>query len=151
MCGNGQAWHSFFTFPVNNGMEIKRNEATFNRPEGDRVLDAPYVFVDIPAFIDQLKSEKAWEKSDRNGITVYKSESLTIVVSALQASASLPDNDVDESLTIQVLHGNVRVTTPDGDIDMKERHMITFHPGIVHSVQAITHAILLITTNKDSR
>lgn len=132
-------------------MEIKRNEATFNRPEGDRVLDAPYVFVDIPAFIDQLKSEKAWEKNDRNGITVFKSESLTMVVSALQASARLPDNDVDEFLTIQVLHGNVRVTTQDGDIDMKEKNMITFHPGVVHSAQAITDAILLITTSKDNR
>lgn len=132
-------------------MEIKRNEATFNRPEGDRVLDAPYVFVDIPAFIDQLKSEKAWEKNDRNGITVFKSETLTMVVSALQAAASLPDNDVDEFLTIQVLHGEVRVAAPDGDINMKEKNMITFHPGVGHSVQAITDAILLITTNKDNK
>jgi len=40
-------------------MENKRNEATLNRPEGDRVLDAPYVFVNIPEFIRQLKSEEA--------------------------------------------------------------------------------------------
>jgi len=131
-------------------MEIKRNEATFNRPEGDRVLDAPYVFVDIPSFIDQLKSEKAWEKSDRNGITVFKSESVTIVVAALQAAARLPDNEVSEFLTIQVLHGDIRVTTPDGDIDMKEKNMVTFHPGVVHTVQALSDAILLITTNKDA-
>jgi len=130
-------------------MEIKRNEATLNRPEGDRVLDAPYVFIDIPAFVDQLKSEKAWEKNDRNGITVFKSESLTIVVSALQAGARLPDNEVDEFLTIQVLHGDVRVTTQDGDIDMKEKNIVTFHPGVVHTVQAISDTILLITTNKD--
>ena len=39
-------------------MENKRNEATLNRPEGDRVLDAPYVFVSLPEFIRQLKSEE---------------------------------------------------------------------------------------------
>ena len=42
-------------------MENKRNEATLNRPEGDRVLDAPYVFINIPEFIRQLKSEEAWQ------------------------------------------------------------------------------------------
>jgi hypothetical protein len=50
-------------------MEIKRNEATLNRPEGDRVIDAPFVFLDIPEFIHQVKKEKAWKKYDRNGIT----------------------------------------------------------------------------------
>ena len=39
-------------------MENKRNEATLNRPEGDRVLDAPYVFINIPEFIRQLKNER---------------------------------------------------------------------------------------------
>ena len=58
-------------------MENKRNEATLNRPEGDRVLDAPYVFVNIPEFIRQLKSEEAWQKNDRNGITVFKTGRVT--------------------------------------------------------------------------
>jgi len=128
-------------------MEIKRNEATINRPEGDRVLDAPVVFIDIPAFVEQLKNEKAWEKNDRNAITVFKSETVTIVVSALQAAAQLNDNNVDEFVTIQVLEGNIRVTTQEGDIDMKEKNIVTFHPGIEHSIHSITDAIVLITTH----
>ena len=66
-------------------MEIKRNEATFNRPDGDRVLDGTYVFVDIPSYIRQIKEEKAWEKNDRNGITVFKSENITQVITVLHA------------------------------------------------------------------
>ena len=38
-------------------MEHKRNEATLNRPEGDRVLDASYVFIDINEFTRQLREE----------------------------------------------------------------------------------------------
>jgi quercetin dioxygenase-like cupin family protein len=75
---------------------------------------------------------------------------VTIVVAALQAAARIPDNEVSEFLTIQVLYGDVRVTTPDGDIDMKEKNMVIFHPGVVHTVQALSDAILLITTNKDA-
>lgn len=126
-------------------MEIKRNESTLNRPEGDRVLDAPYVFIDIPSFIDQVKQEKAWEKNDRNGITVFKSDLLTIVITALQASAEIKDNSVDGLLTIQVIKGNARVTTPDGDIDMSNGQVLTFHPRISHSILAITDAIFLLS------
>ncbi|MCG2617173.1 hypothetical protein LZZ85_22950 [Terrimonas sp. NA20] len=126
-------------------MEIKRNEATMNRPDGDRVIDAPYVFVDIPAVIDQIRREKAWEKNDRNGITVFKSSELSLVVTALQASAVLDHNNVQAHMTMQVVEGDARVTTADGDVDMKSGNIIACHPGVPHTVQAITDVILLIT------
>lgn len=126
-------------------MEIKRNEATLNRPEGDRVIDAPYVFIDIPAFVDQLKDEKAWDKNDRNGITVFKSDNMTIVLTALQKKAELGNNMVDGFLTVHILKGKVRFTTPDGDIDANKNKMIAFHPGVCHSIRAKSNAVLLIT------
>ena len=43
-------------------MEVKANSATRNRPDGERMLDAPYVFTDIKATIDQLKEEESWKK-----------------------------------------------------------------------------------------
>lgn len=125
-------------------MEIKRNEATLNRPEGDRVLNAPYVFIDTPSFIDLVKQEKAWEKNDRNGITVFKSGNLTIVVTALQAGAEIKENAIDGLFTIQVLRGEARVTTPDGDIHLTAGHLLTFHPGVRHSVIAITDVVFLL-------
>ncbi|MET0466316.1 MAG: hypothetical protein ABW007_24370 [Chitinophagaceae bacterium] len=126
-------------------MEIKRNEATANRPEGDRVIDAPYVFVDIPAIIDQIKREKAWEKNDRNGITVFKSSELALLVTALQAAASIEHNNVQAHMTLQVIEGDVRITTTDGDIDMKAGNIVAFHPAVPHTIYAITDVILLIT------
>lgn len=126
-------------------MEFKRNEATRNRPEGDRVLDAPYVFVDVPAFIDQLKEEKAWEKNDRNGITVYKTDGVTTVVTMLQADNEIASNTVDGFFNIQLLKGSARVSTPDGDIDLKEMQLICFHPQVPHTVKALADCIFLIT------
>ena len=126
-------------------MEIKRNEATLNRPEGDRVIDAPYVFIDIPAFVSQLKDEKAWDKNDRNGITVFKSDNMTIVITALQKKAEIKNNSVDGFLSVHILKGKVRFTTPDGDIDANKNKMIAFHPGVCHSIRAKSNAVLLIT------
>jgi quercetin dioxygenase-like cupin family protein len=127
-------------------MEIKRNEATANRPQGDRVIDAPYVFIDLPTFIDQITREKAWEKNDRNGITVFKANNITMVITAMQEGAKIDDNSVDAFLTLQVLGGKTRVTAPDGDIEMHKNQVISFHPGVRHSVEALSDVILLLTT-----
>ena len=102
-------------------MEIKRNEATLNRPDGDRVLDAPYVFMDLNDFTKQLKDEEAWDKNDRNGITIFKTDGLTTVLTCLHKDAGIKDNMVDGLFQVQVLSGKIRVSTDDGDMDMKER------------------------------
>ena len=109
-------------------MQIKRNEATLNRPQGDRIIDAPYVFIDLPAFIEQVKDEKAWEKNDRNGITVFKTGNMTIVLSILKEGATIADNTVVGLLTVQVLKGKVRVTTPDGDTKLKKNNLVQNGP-----------------------
>jgi quercetin dioxygenase-like cupin family protein len=128
-------------------MEFKRNEATINRPDGDRVLDGTYVFIDIPSYIRQLKEEKAWEKSDRNSITVFKSTNITILITALQAGASINDNKVDGLLTLQVLKGNARITTLDGDIDAVENQLLALHQNVSHSIHAISDTIILLTNH----
>ena len=128
-------------------MENKRNEATLNRPEGDRVIDAPYVFVNLPEFIRQLKSEEAWQKNDRNGITVFKTERVTMVVTCLHAKAVLKNNLVDGIFTIQVLEGIIRVTTPDGEVDMQANQVMAFHQLVDHSILALMDSVLLLTNN----
>src|SRR6185503_751582 len=128
-------------------MENKRNEATLNRPEGDRVLDAPYVFINIPDFIRQLKSEEAWLKNDRNGITVFKTGRVTMVLTCLHAKAILKNILVDGIFSIQVIEGIIRVKTPDGDVDMQAHQVMTFHQLVDHSIEAMMDSVLLFTNN----
>ncbi|HET9431607.1 MAG TPA: hypothetical protein VFO70_10555 [Chitinophagaceae bacterium] len=128
-------------------MEIKRNESTLNRPEGDRVLDAPYVFFDIAEYARQIKEEEAWQKNDRNAITVFKTGQQTIVVAGLHTGAIQRENLVDGILTIHVIEGNVRVTTPDGDMELRQNQVIAFHRCIDHSIQALENSIILLTNH----
>lgn len=128
-------------------MEKRRNEATLSRPEGDRVLDAPYVFINIPDFIRQLKSEEAWQKNDRNGITVFKSERVTMVLTCLRAKAVMHDVMVDGIFTIHLLEGIIRVRTPDGEVDMQASQVMAFHQLVDHSIEAQMDSVLLFTNN----
>ena len=128
-------------------MENKRNEATLNRPEGDRVIDAPYVFINIPDFVRQVKSEEAWQKNDRNSITVFKTDRVTMVLTCLHAKAILKDVLVDGIFTILVLEGVIRVATPDGEVDVQANQVMAFHQLVDHSILALMDSVLLLTNN----
>ena len=127
-------------------MEIKQQDATPNRPEGERVLDAPYVFADLPGFTEQVKDEKAWEKSDRNAITVFKTDGMTITLSAMKEGAVIKDNTVNGFFTVHVLEGTIRMETLEGDIRMNQYQLISFHPRVPHTIEATTDAVMLFTT-----
>ena len=79
-------------------MEIKSNESTDLRPEGDRLLDGPLVSMDIPQLIQQLNAEATWQNSDRNAMTVYKTNGIRIVLIALHEKAYLKNNKASLSL-----------------------------------------------------
>jgi hypothetical protein len=104
-------------------MQAKYNEATVNRPKGDRVIDAPFVQIDVEKYSRQLKKEPAWEKSDRNSITVFKTVGFTMVIMRLHKDASM-NNSVDGLLTIQVLEGSIEcmVGSKSTTVDKREEH-----------------------------
>ncbi|MEP7277006.1 MAG: hypothetical protein ABI813_00045 [Bacteroidota bacterium] len=128
-------------------MDIKTNDATLNRPEGKRLVDAPAVLVDIQDFIDQLKDESAWEKSDRNGITVFKTPGLTVVLSALRKGAEMKELQVDGLLALQVVEGEISVSTSDDQTRIiKEKQLLVLHPGAKHNLVVNKETILLLST-----
>lgn len=126
--------------------DTKSNQATENRPEGDRIIDAPYVVIDTQHFIDQLKNERSWEKNDRNGITVFKSEKLAIVITALRVNAFIQDYAVNGFLTIQILEGNIDIKTDDKNTSLNAGQSMVFHPHLNHSVLAVSDAVIMQTT-----
>ncbi len=126
-------------------MEIKNNESTDLRPEGARLMDAPLVSMDIPEFIKQLKEEATWETSDRNAMTVYKTNGMRIVLIALHEDAVLKKHTADGIISVQVLEGEINFSTDDQSVVIKQGQMIALHKGLPHSVKAIKEAVFLLT------
>ena len=124
---------------------MKTNEATQNRPTGDRILDAPYIVANIDERIEELKEEEAWERNDRNAITLVKTEGLTIVLICLRKEAAINDNIIDGIVTVEVIEGSVTVTTNAESFDLSERSIITLRPNIPHSMYARKESVLLLS------
>ncbi|HRQ51821.1 MAG TPA: cupin domain-containing protein [Agriterribacter sp.] len=126
-------------------METKYNVSTDLRPEGDRVLDAPLVHIDIPGFIGQIKKEAAWDNSDRNAITVYKTDGLRMVLVALHKDAVLARHTAAGIISVQVLEGNIRFATDAESVVLKQGQMIALHKGLPHTVTALQESVFLLT------
>ncbi|RYY08812.1 MAG: hypothetical protein EOO04_39415 [Chitinophagaceae bacterium] len=126
----------------------KFNEATPARPEGDRILNAAVVFIDLEDYYRQLKQEDTWQKNDRNGITTYKDDQVTIVVTCLREGAEVIDNVVDALVTVQVLEGALDVEHEGRKTELSDNNILVFHRGVKHSIRAKTEASVIITTIK---
>ncbi len=131
-------------------MELKNIDATINRPGGERLIDAPFVFVDMAKYISQLKSEESWDKNDRNGITVYKTDGITIVLTCLHRDAVIEKNSVDGWLTIQVLDGVVEFTVKEKTLVLKKNQLITLHPDVLHTIHAKKECALLLINKMEN-
>jgi quercetin dioxygenase-like cupin family protein len=126
-------------------MENKSNDATPQRPEGNRVFNASLVEMNLHNLIAQLKDEITWTASDRNAITIFKSESMRIVLMGLHKDASLKPHKANGVISVQVLEGKLQFVTEQQTILIEKGQMIALHENITHSVLALKEAFFLIT------
>ena len=126
-------------------MEEKSNEATPQRPQGDRIVDAPLVTIDLRSFTEQIRDEKAWKDSDRNAITVFKTDGLRIVLIALHKNAEMKKHTADGMISVQLLEGQILFTTGEQSVELGKGEMLALHGGVPHSVLAKEETIFLLT------
>ena len=126
-------------------MEEKFNEATTQRPQGDRIMDAPLVTIDLRSFTKQIREEKAWKDSDRNAITVFKTDGMRIVLIALHKDAEMIKHTADGMISLQVMEGQILFTTEDQSVELDRGQMLALHEGVPHSVLAKEETIFLLT------
>ena len=126
-------------------MEIKYNQATSQRPGGDRSLDAALVSIDLPAFVKQIREESTWKESDRNAITVFKTNGLRIVLIALHKGAEMARHIADGIISVQVVEGQMQFNTEWRSVELSKGQMLALHERIPHSVLALKETIFLLT------
>lgn len=123
----------------------KSNEATPQRPEGERILNAPLVEMNLFAFIEQIKSETTWADSDRNSITIFKSEAMTMVLIGLHENAELKPHKANGTISVQVLEGKIEFGTEDQYVQIERGQMIALQENLMHRVKALKESFFLLT------
>ncbi|MBY0543743.1 MAG: cupin domain-containing protein [Sphingobacteriaceae bacterium] len=136
---------------VNTATENKSNEATALRPEGNRVLNAELVEMNLNQFIEQLKNEITWKESDRNSLTIFKSSTLRIVLMGLHANAELKAHKANGVISVQVLEGKINFSTANQTSTMEKGNMIALQENVTHSVTALNESFFLLSIVMNSK
>src|SRR5919205_1988277 len=126
-------------------MEERRQDDTINRPEGERTLDAPLVTIDLPEYVEQIKSEKMWLKRDHNAITVFKGNQLTIVLVAMHPNSEIRAQRPKHLWTAQILNGSVQLITQEKETPLQQGQISVLHAGVPYVMQAQEESLLLLT------
>ena len=126
-------------------VDEKFNDATKQRPQGERIMDAALVTIDLSSFTKQIREKKAWKDSDRNAITVFKTDGMRIVLIALHKDAEMKKHTADGLISIQVLEGQSLFTTEEHSAELGQGEMLALHENIPHSVLAKKETIFLLT------
>lgn len=126
-------------------METKYNDATLNRPEGERPTSGPLVAMNLPRYIHQLKNEPAWQKNDRNAITLLHNEKLRLVLVALHNGAAMNRTVHDSPMLIQVLEGRIWLETEEQSISIDAAEAAALEEGIAYHIHTEEETVLLLT------
>ena len=120
-------------------------DATALRPEGERILDAPLVEMDLNNFIGQIKDEITWTTTDRNSITIFKSDNTTVVLIGMHQDAELKEHKAYGDIHVQVLEGKINFCTGQQTVSLQKGQMIALKADIPHSVSALEDSFFLLT------
>jgi len=128
-------------------MEEKHNNATPQRPEGARPLDANLIPINIEKFVAQIKNEEAYDKNGKNAITVFKSENITITIVALKANEVIHPGKAEncDIITLQILAGQISFSSGDTELQIGEKELLTIHQQLSFNATAKTDTICLLT------
>jgi quercetin dioxygenase-like cupin family protein len=131
-------------------MENKFTEATRLRPGGDRLLNARLVEINLNKFITELKQETTWADSDHNSITVFKSDTSTIVLIGMRENAVLKEHTAIGNISVQVLSGEINFFAEQQALSLGTGQMIILEANIPHSIIALKESFFLLTLTKNS-
>ncbi|WP_071843885.1 cupin domain-containing protein [Hymenobacter sp. DG25A] len=126
----------------------KSNEATPQRPAGSRVLNAPLVTLDLTKAREQIKQEPAWQTSDRNALTLFKSDGMRLVLMALHEGATLKTHTAPGIISVQVLEGLLDFRTAAQAVELGPGELLTLQAGIPHRVEALEESVFLLTLGR---
>lgn len=139
------------THKIEKNMENKSNDATPLRPDGERILNSPLLEMNLNEVIKQIESEKTWAESDRNSITLFKSETMRIVLIGLHENAELKPHKANGVISVQVVKGNIEFTAEYQTASLEKGQMIALQDNIIHSVKAVTDSFFLLTVAMNTK
>jgi quercetin dioxygenase-like cupin family protein len=122
-----------------------RSTTTGSDTRPARTLDRRVAAFELDAEARSLTEEPEWTDGDRNTRTLLASDGMRVALTALRAGASLGDERTNDSLTLHVLRGRLRVDEAAG-ADLGAGSVIALAEPSGWKATAVEDSVVLVTT-----
>ena len=118
-------------------------------PASERPLHGPLQRFDLGAEVGRLMEEGAWQRGQRNSITLRKGEGMNVVLLVTKAGDRLEEHAAPGPCSLSVREGRIRFMVAE---EVAERvaeagsdTLLTCDAGVRHTVEALSDAVCLLT------
>ena len=114
-------------------------------PESERPLHGPVQKFDLEAEVGRLREEGAWQRGQRNSITLRKGEDMNVVLLVMKAGDRLEEHTAPGSSSLSVREGRIRFMVAEEVAEAGSDTLLTCDAGVRHKVVALSDAVCLLT------
>ena len=107
------------------------------------VLDQPMMNFSIPEELAKINSDSS--TTGKRVAVLVKNEHVRIVLAVLPKGEALQEHQTAGQITVSVVQGAVRFNALGEQVNLTAGGLVTLHPGIRHSVEALEDSAIVIT------
>jgi quercetin dioxygenase-like cupin family protein len=114
----------------------------------ERFAGSEHLF-DLNAEAEKLLREPGGARNGHRQITLFRRAGISLVLIVFETDGYLVDHQADGFVTVEVLSGEVRMTTQRGEHAMPQGSLLVLEPGVRHDVRAVTASRMLLSVRLD--
>lgn len=114
-------------------------------PGSERPLHGPLQRFDLGTVVGRLMEEGAWQRGQRNSITLRKGEGMNVVLLVMKAGDRLEEHAAPAPLSLSVREGRIRFVAEEEVVEAESDTLLTCDAGVRHTVVALSDAVCLLT------
>ena len=118
-------------------------------PASERPLHGPLQRFDLGAEVGRLMEEGAWQRGQRNAITLRKGEGMNVVLLVMKAGDRLEEHAAPGPFSLSVREGRIRFMVAEEVAEEVAEAgsdtLLTCDAGVRHTVEALSDAVCLLT------
>jgi quercetin dioxygenase-like cupin family protein len=100
---------------------------------------------DLAAIDAELRKEDGYQRDGHTARTLVREPDLRIVLVVMRADARMAEHRVDQTASIHVLGGHVRLRLPDKLVELAAGQLLVMERDLQHDVEAVSESAFLLT------
>jgi quercetin dioxygenase-like cupin family protein len=100
---------------------------------------------DLSALIEIMKHSNDWLKGELNTLILLKNPNEKIILTAVHKGTEIVSFQADDSVTIQIIEGELRYRTHNDSVILKSGQLLTIKEKIKYMLTASEESVFLLT------